>query len=72
MRTSLDYDRGQHAVTWALHDAVEYAIAREEAATDRRFFGSWGTFRRNVLKTMRRRRCSVIFTELERCLAKAG
>lgn len=84
------YDGGQHAVTQALHDAVEYAIAREavvfrsatpseyrlsqaadyacaveltalkyqareETATDRRFFGSWGTFRRNVLKTVRKK-----------------
>ena len=84
------YGRGQHAVTQALHDAVEYAIAHEtvtfrsatpseywlsqaadyacaveptalkylvheEAPTDRRFFGSWGTFRRNVLKTVRKR-----------------
>ena len=84
------YDGGQHAVTQALHDAVEYAIAREavvfrsatpseyrlsqaadyacaveltalkyqaheETPTDRRFFGSWGTFRRNVLKTVRKK-----------------
>ena len=86
----LYYDGGQHAVTQALHDALEYALsreavvyrsstaaeyrlsqaadyacavelaalkyqAREETATDRRFFGSWQVFKRNVLKTVRKK-----------------
>lgn len=85
------YDGGQHAVTQALHDALEYALSREavvyrsstaveyrlsqaadyacaveltalkylnheETATDRRFFGSWSSFRRNVLKTVRKKK----------------
>ena len=85
------YDGGQHAVTQALHDALEYSLSREavvyrsstaaeyrlsqaadyacaveltalkyqaheETATDRRFFGSWSSFRRNVLKTVRKKR----------------
>ena len=89
-RVKVYCDGGQHAVTQALHDALEYALAREavvfrsatpseyrlsqaadyacaveltalkyqaheETATDRRFFGSWGTFRRNVLKTVRKK-----------------
>ena len=89
-RVKVYYDGGQHAVTQAIHDALEYALAREavvyraatpseyrlsqaadyacaveltalkyqaheETATDRRFFGSWGTFRRNVLKTVRKK-----------------
>lgn len=86
----LYYDGGQHAVTQALHDALEYALSREavvyrsstaveyrlsqaadyacavelaapkykaheETATDRRFFGSWQAFKRNVLKTVRKK-----------------
>ena len=89
-RVKVYYDGGQHAVTQAIHDALEYALAREavvyraatpseyrlsqaadyacaveltalkyqaheETTTDRRFFGSWGTFRRNVLKTVRKK-----------------
>lgn len=89
-RVKVYYDGGQHAVTQAIHDALEYALAREavvyragtpseyrlsqaadyacavelvalkfqaheETATDRRFFGSWGTFRRNVLRTVRKK-----------------
>lgn len=89
-RVKVYYDGGQHAVTQAIHDALEYALVREavvyraatpseyrlsqaadyacaveltalkyqaheETATDRRFFGSWGTFRRNVLKTVRKK-----------------
>lgn len=85
------YDGGQHAVTQALHDALEYSLSREavvyrsstaaeyrlsqaadyacaveltalkyqaheETATDRRFFGSWSSIRRNVLKTVRKKR----------------
>lgn len=85
-RVKVYYDGGQHAITQALHDALEFALAREavvfrsaipseyrlsqaadyacavelaalkyqareETTTDRRFFGSWGAFRRNVLKT---------------------
>ena len=34
--------------------ALKYR-AHEETATDRRFFGSWGAFRRNVLKTVRKK-----------------
>ena len=89
-RVKVYYDGGQHAVTQAIYDALEYALAREavvfraaspseyrlsqaadyacaveltalkyqaheETATDRRFFGSWGTFKRNVLKTVRKK-----------------
>lgn len=84
------YDGGQRAVTQALHDALEYALARdavvyrsatpseyrlsqaadfacamelaalkyqagEETRTDRRFFGSWSQFKRNILKTVRKK-----------------
>ena len=39
--------------------AVELAAlkyqAREETATDRRFFGSWQAFKRNALKTVRKK-----------------
>ena len=83
------YQKGQ-ILTQALHDAAEYAIAREavvfrsaspseyrlsqaadyacaveltalkyreheETPTDRRFFGAWSSFKRNVLKTVRRK-----------------
>ena len=50
---------------YRLSQAADYACAveltalkyqaHEETATDRRFFGSWGTFRRNVLKTVRKK-----------------
>lgn len=85
------YDNGQSVVTNALHDAVEYALARDaviyrnakpadyrlfqladyictleltalkyqsrsETATDRMFFGQWGSFKKNYLKKLRRHR----------------
>ena len=49
------FDGGPHAINQALRDVVEHAIAREETPTDRLFFGSWGTFRRNALKRVRKR-----------------
>ena len=49
------FDGGPHTINQALRDAVEHAITHEEAPTDRCLFGSWGTFRRNVLKTVRKR-----------------
>lgn len=85
------YDNGQSVVTNALHDAVEYALAREaviyrdaepadyrlfqladyictleltalkyqahaDTATDRLFFGQWGSFKKNYLKKLRKHR----------------
>ena len=85
------YDNGQSVVTNALHDAVEYALAREaviyrdaepadyrlfqladyictleltalkyqahaDTATDRMFFGQWGSFKKNYLKKLRKHR----------------
>ena len=85
------YDNGQSVVTNALHDAVEYALARDaviyrdakpadyrlfqladyictleltalkyqsrsETATDRMFFGQWGSFKKNYLKKLRKHR----------------
>lgn len=84
------YDDGQPAITKALHDAVEYALAAdavvyrmasprdyrlsqaadlictleltaakyrvgEQTATDDRFFGAWGSFKKNWLKKIRRK-----------------
>lgn len=50
---------------YRLSQAADYACAveltalkyraNEETPTDRRFFGSWSTFRRNVLKTVRKK-----------------
>lgn len=85
------YDNGQEIVTKALHDAIEYALARNaivyrnatpsdyhffqvadylctpeltalkyqgkmESATGKRFFGEWGTFKKNYLKKIRKKR----------------
>ncbi|MGN0077727.1 MAG: DUF3800 domain-containing protein [Coriobacteriales bacterium] len=85
------YDDGQHVVTKALHDAVEYALsasavmykdgspndyrlaqaadlictieltalkyeAREATRTDDRFFGARGSFKKNWLKKIRKKR----------------
>ena len=85
------YDNGQSVVTNALHDAVEYALAREaviyrdaepadyrlfqladyictleltalkyqahaDTATDRLFFGQWGSFKKNYFKKLRKHR----------------
>lgn len=84
------YDDGQPAVTKALHDAVEYALAAEavvyraasprdyrlaqaadllctleltatkyqygnQTATDERFFGAYGSFRKNWLRKVRKK-----------------
>ena len=85
------YDNGQEIVTKALHDAIEYALARNaivyrdatpsdyrffqvadylctleltalkyqrktESTTDKRFFGEWGSFKKNYLKKIRKKR----------------
>lgn len=85
------YDNRQSVVTNALHDAVEYALAREaviycdakpadyrlfqladyictleltalkyqahaDTATDRLFFGQWGSFKKNYLRKLRKHR----------------
>jgi hypothetical protein len=85
------YDNGQSVVTRALHDAAEYALAKdaviyrvgspkdyclsqaadlictleltalkfdsgEQTSTDDRFFGTYGSFKKNYLKKIRRKR----------------
>lgn len=64
-RDAVEY-RSISPLDYRLAQAADYACSvelvalkfssNEETATDRRFFGSWGSFRRNVLKTVRKKR----------------
>lgn len=90
-KVKIYYDNGQAVVTTALHDAVEYALAKsaivykdacpkdyrlfqmadylctleltalkfkhhKERKTDKKFFGEWGSFKKNYLRKIRKRK----------------